>query len=156
MGMGFMEPPPKVTAMWTWPSTPLPTPSAGLVAGGHQTGGGLGVCGSSRTPRSPGSPAECSTRSPMQVLTLGGKGLKQCWWGEGVVSLWRPNGRIYSDSYYKPYPAQSCLLDFGVSELSPFSTRRSKRPGVQLPVLEPVCSVGRGAHKGPTHGGLWA
>lgn len=39
--------------------------------------------------------------------------------------------------------AQSRFLDFRVSELSPFPPERSKRPGVQLPVLKPVSSSKR-------------
>lgn len=60
------------------------------------------------------------------VLTLGGKGLKQCWWGVGECSYL--SGGQMAESIQTVITnhilAQSCLLDFGVSELSPFSTRK--------------------------------
>ena len=149
------RPPPKVTAMWTWPSTPLPTPSSRPCGRGtsnwRRTGG---VCVSSRTPRAPDCPAGYSTRAHAGVDSRRER-VKAVLVGWGMlVSLWRPNGRIYSDSYYKPYPGSHASWILGSWSSAPFPPERSKRPGVQLPVLKPVSSVVRGARNRPHSQGV--
>ena len=152
------RPPPKVTAMWTWPLTPLPTPSSRPCGKGpsnwRRTGG---VCGSSRTPRSPGCPAGCSTRAHAGVDSRRER-VKAVLVGWGVfVSLWRPNGRIYSDSYYKPYPGTVMPPGFWGLRAQPLFHQKGLRGQVRSFLswsLFPLWSEERITD--PTRGGLWA
>lgn len=78
--------------------------------------------------------------------------------GWGVfLSLWRPNGRIYSDSYYKPYPGTVMPPRFWGLRAQPLFHQKGLRSQLCSFLSWSLFALWAEALiRDPTHGGLWA